>query len=202
MILYFWFSSFSDDYKLVRVIYRISVIGEVIIKAEVYAMNTDIWVEIDVKMGRVNTVQHMNWCGPYSTIPVILNGVLYWEASSSVDTRVLSFNTSEGIFDEIIIPNNIVGVEEDCWTLMGFEEKVALIVYTGERKFELWVLNENKIFWTWKLRIEDIPSVAGSLENLGVMAVVGNTRNSELLIEYRNGINWKVLLYDLNSQET
>lgn len=204
------FSLFSNDYKLIRIIYLVSVIGEVIIKAEVYSMNTDSWVEIDVKMGHVNNVERLSGYGPnyaYSIIPVILNDVFYWGACSSSDSHALSFDTSEGIFDEINIPLSIVDVsipdtEEHCWRLIEFEEQVALIVYHGEHKFKLWVLNGNRRLWTWKIKIEDISIVAGPLENSIGIIVVGYTGNGELLVEDCNGYDSKLFLYNLNSRKT
>lgn len=202
-LVFLGFSSFSNEYNLLRVIYHISSIGEVIVKAEVYAKSTESWVGIDVKMGSVDSFVHLSFYRLQETMPVVRNGIFYWLVSSLSDAHVVSFDVSEGFFDETNILHHIVDVEEPCGTIIVFKEEISLIIYSDDCKFKLWAPNENRNSWTWKLRIDDMSIIAGPLENSGgIIAVVGYTRNGELLIEHHYENDLKLLLYDRNSQET
>lgn len=155
-LVFYGFTLFSNEYMLVKLIYRnISTIGEVVVKAELYTTSTDTWVEIDVKKGRVNNVVRLCGYGPcLGTLHVVRNGILYWEPISSMEGRILTFNVSDEIVDEINIPINIINVEEHLWRIIEFEEKVSLVFCTSDRNFELWTLNGNGDSWTQRLRID------------------------------------------------
>ncbi|XP_058214506.1 uncharacterized protein LOC131325988 [Rhododendron vialii] len=198
--------------KLVRIVlYSRSMEEEdAFVQADLYVMRTDTWREIDadkvsVFLGETNNsyVQIGGSCAS-----AVLNGVFYWPACvmPTNEVIVVSFDMGDEVFRRISTPVCLDETwDEINWRITELKYKLALVIHPDDRRFDVWVLNEDQGSWTNQFKMGSFPRIppyVGCGEN-GEITVVGGMKNGELVVtDHKVSSDLKLFLYDLKARET
>ncbi|XP_058214539.1 putative F-box protein At1g59675 isoform X1 [Rhododendron vialii] len=158
------------------------------IRADLYVMSTDTWMEIDFNklllfLGEMNELgEFVNISGSFATA---LNGVFYWPARVVPTNQVVvvSFDMGNEVFRRIRTPECLHWTQNlTHWQFAELDDKIALVVSPDERGFDVWVLNENESCWTNHIKVGAFPRIASDMgyEVDGDITVVGGGKNGEL----------------------
>ncbi|XP_004248467.1 F-box protein At3g07870-like [Solanum lycopersicum] len=183
----------SDDYKLVRLVYRKT--DDVVYKdppeIEIYSINSGVWrrvIGVEIK----HCVVEFMWS------QVFVNGVVHWIAydvvanGGELRSLVMTFSIADEVFGEIMLPDALVGVIATNLSVLLFEESLAVVKYEREidvASCEVWVMNQYGVSESWS-RLYSINLVAG------MERVVGFRKNGEVLFSTRSS---DLVSYDPNS---
>lgn len=209
----FGFHPRANDYKLIRIVLYSNTRFQGNIRADLYVMSTNTWTEIDVNklspfFGEINE------CGEYDNIrqihgtsaSAVLNGVFYWPARVVPTNQVvvMSFDMGDEVFKRIRTPVCLDRTwDETNWQFVELSDKLALVVSSNARAFDVWVLNEDKSSWTNQVKLGSFPRIAtfmGYGED-GYSTVVGGGKNGELLvIEHKVSGDLKLFSYDTKTR--
>ncbi|KAM0957165.1 hypothetical protein EV1_025168 [Malus domestica] len=180
----FGYHPLLDDYKLVRIV-SLSRSNTPCIRAEVYSLRTDCWLEIDTFYFDI-----------YEPSCTAVNGFLYWIAYGRVESElILSFDMRNEAFGQLQLPDlNVLG-SPMCKKLAALKESLYLMAYTfsgRQKEFYVWQMVEQNAEVLWKLEC-----TIGPL--LGVERPLGCSLYGEIYIESSRG---ELVLYDPTTQET
>ncbi|KAI8556991.1 hypothetical protein RHMOL_Rhmol05G0299200 [Rhododendron molle] len=216
----FGYHSSANDYKLIRIVVYSSP-GRAVVLADVYAMSTGTWREIDVDK---LSVFFQNDFGGDSTVvlivgaaaPAMLNGVFYWRACiiptdafhreiDEVQEIVMSFDMADEVFRKIRMP-----VCEDytwdysiLWQIIELKDKLAVLIYPANKCCDVWVLNEDQSSWTNQFKIGSFPWIGYYMGAYVDFTLVGWAKNGELVVvDHKASGDFKLFSYDLKTQET
>ncbi|XP_015168124.1 F-box protein CPR30-like [Solanum tuberosum] len=189
------FDSKKNDYKVIQILFCLSIDHVFVYQVEIYSLNTNSWrkykgiVPSKIKYGNTS------WSMVYE------NEIFCW-LGQNVDNHevILLFNMSEEIFQNIKLPSNIgiFGEQEimrSVWVIVPFKESISLIVYClkeVEKYYDIWVMNNEmgvENCWTKLQRIGPISRVERPL---------GFWKNGELILENSSG---QLVIYDPSNQE-
>ncbi|KAH0778378.1 hypothetical protein KY290_004805 [Solanum tuberosum] len=183
----------SDDYKLVRLVYRKNddVLYNDPPEIEIYSINSGVW-------RRVIGVEIKHCIVEFMWSQVFVNGNVHWIAYDLVanggDLRslVMTFSIADEVFGEIMLPDALVGVIATNLSIMLFEESLAVVKYEREidgASCEVWVMKQYGVLESWS-RLYCINLVAG------MEKIVGFRNNGEVLFSTRSN---DLVSYDPNS---
>ncbi|KAI8556877.1 hypothetical protein RHMOL_Rhmol05G0290200 [Rhododendron molle] len=193
----FGFHPSANDYKLIRIaLYSCHPFGPYQVQADLYAMSTDTWTEIDVDKlssfsgakGWGNNDRHVGG----SCASAVVNGVFYWPADE-VQTHqviVMSFDMVDEVFRQIRTPPCLNEKRDRTnFQFTELKDKLALVIsYSHDQCLDVWVLNEDRSSWTNKLKLDLLfysnPRVASKMGSgeVGKIRVVGCAKNVQLLV--------------------
>ncbi|KAF3660900.1 hypothetical protein FXO37_13162 [Capsicum annuum] len=187
------FDSKKNDYKVIQILFCVSIDRVVVYQVEIYSLSTNSWRKYNGIVPAKIKYGNTSWSMVYK------NENFCWLAQDGENHEViLSFNMSEGIFRNTKLPLNIgtFGEREirSVWVIVPFDESISLIVYCLkelEKYFDIWVISElgTKSFWTKSQRIGPLSRVERPL---------GFWKNGEFILENNSG---QLVIYDLSNQE-
>ncbi|KAI8556993.1 hypothetical protein RHMOL_Rhmol05G0299400 [Rhododendron molle] len=204
----FGYHASANDYKLIRIVIYSNLMKDVFVQADLYVMRTDTWREIDADkfsafLGETSYVQIGGSCAS-----AVLNGVFYWPACVMPTNEVIvgSFDMGDEVFRRIQTPVCLDETwDEINWRITELKDKLALVIHLDDRRFDVWVLNEDQGSWTNQFKLGSFPRIApyvGCGEN-GEITVVGGMKNGELLVtDHKVSGNLKLFSYDPKTRKT
>lgn len=181
------FDSKKNDCMVMQILFCLSINRAFVYQVEIYSLNTNSWrkykgiVPAKIKYGNTS------WSMVYK------NEIFCWLAQD-VDNHevILSFNMSEGIFQNTTLPSNI-GMRS-VWVIAPFKESISLVVYClkeVDKYYDIWVISELGVdkCWTKYQRIGPVSRVERPL---------GFWKNGELILENSSG---QLVIYDPSNQQ-
>ncbi|XVF82965.1 hypothetical protein PTKIN_Ptkin16aG0094600 [Pterospermum kingtungense] len=185
----FGLDSFSNDYKVIFMQSYVDLdTGERCRHHAVYRMSTDSW-----RVLKAEDVDFFEDLKPYNnTSNACVNGVYYWLAYKEWEyTKVLAFHFSNEVFQLIDWPP----VTDMHGMLLPLPDgRISLWIScsdTTNRSNDIWVLNEERQYWTKLLTI-------GPLVDIERMFGFWNKNDSKVFVESVTG---QLLLYDRDTHE-
>ncbi|KAI8557008.1 hypothetical protein RHMOL_Rhmol05G0300500 [Rhododendron molle] len=208
----FGYNPSGNDYKLIRIVLYSSLTEEDSFKADVYVMRTGTWREIDADKVSVflGEKDNLGRLGSYVLIDefcasAVLNGVFYWTACvmSTNEECVMSFDMGDEVFRRIRMPVCLDGTRDETnWWIRELKDKLALVINSDDRRFDVWVLNEDQSSWTNQFKVGCFPRIEHYV-GCGEIIVVGGAKNGELLVTDHNLCgDLKLFSYDPETRET
>jgi len=195
---------------LIRIVLYFDTHFQKNLRADLYVMSTNTWTEIDVNklslfFGENNeAIVQIGW----TFASAVLNGVFYWPARVVPTSQVfvMSFDMGDEVFRRIRTPVCLDRTwDETNWRFVELSDKLALVVSSDARGFDVWVLNEDESSWTNQVKVGSFPRIAtfmGYGED-GYSRVEGGGKNGELLvIEHKVSGELKLFSYDTKTQNT
>ncbi|KAI8556881.1 hypothetical protein RHMOL_Rhmol05G0290400 [Rhododendron molle] len=185
----------ANDYKLIRIgVYYRHPVGQYQVRADLYAMSTDMWTEIDVDKLLLffgegdergyNAYRHFG--GSWAS--AVLNGVFYWRADEvrTHQVIIMPFDMGDEVFRQIRTPPCF----SKKWDGTNFQftewkDKLALVIsYSHDQCLDVWVLNEDQSSWANQMKVGYVPSVSRNMGTGEVVKirVVGCAKNGQLLV--------------------
>jgi F-box interacting protein len=179
----------TDDYKLVRLVYRFDYIVPPLV--EIYTLRTGAWRSLKAP-GPPYTI--ITW-----SLSVFLNGAVHWPAYTPADqgafrNLIVSFDMEDETFCEVAMPKSLQGVEDLKFDVVVLDGLLALVPcnkYGSVEFHSVWVMKEYGVAESWtKLYDIDVGE--------GLHRVIGFTKNGEaLLIKHK-----KLFSYSPCTQQT
>jgi F-box interacting protein len=163
----------TDDYKLVRLVYRFDYIVPPLV--EIYTLRTGAWRSLKAP-GPPYTI--ITW-----SLSVFLNGAVHWPAYTPADqgafrNLIVSFDMEDETFREVAMPKSLQGVEDLSVTVAVLDGLLALVPcnrYGSVEFHSVWVMKEYGVAESWtKLYDIDVGE--------GLHRVIGFTKNGEALL--------------------
>ncbi|KAI8556994.1 hypothetical protein RHMOL_Rhmol05G0299500 [Rhododendron molle] len=161
----FGFHPSANDYKLIRVMVYSTPTTRDNIRADLYVMSTDTWAEIgDDKV--LVFFKEMNDFGGFgshvriveSSASTVLKGVFYWLACviPTGEAIVVSFDMGDEVFRKIGLPPPCL---EETWDeinlqIVKLKDELAVVFYSDDECFDVWVLNEDNSSWTNQFKVD------------------------------------------------
>ena len=193
----------TEDYKLLRLVYKDEVDDEVLKPYQplvhIYTLRTGVWRTITGPCPGARLII------PYQFLSVFVNGAVHWLAHTDDDNIdyqtfvILSFNIGDEIFHEMALPKSLEEADE-------FNSRVAVLggslafVKSAiddsnhyETCYSVWMMKEYGVAESWA-KLFDIDV------GVQISRVVGFTKIGEVLVT--NAGNGKLLSYNPSSQRT
>ncbi|XP_019159142.1 PREDICTED: F-box/kelch-repeat protein At3g23880-like [Ipomoea nil] len=171
----------DDDLKVVRVVYeRKGVnldIGPVIPPlVEIYSLSTGVWRRITAPGVNYYIVDYI-WPQAF------VNGAVHWIGyklleDKSFQSLIAVFTMTDELFDEIMLPDELLSVDPSNLSVIVYEEFVAVVKYSRRIQgdsCELWIMKEYGVVDSWT-KLPTIELVGG------MKKLVGFRENGELLL--------------------
>ncbi|XP_055809345.1 F-box protein At3g07870-like [Solanum dulcamara] len=183
----------TGDYKLVRLVYSKNdgVVYNLPPEIEIYSTNSGVW-------RRVMGVEIKHYIVEFFLSQAFVNGAVHWIAydvvpnGGGVRSLVMSFSIADEVFEDVMLPDALVGVIPTDLSIMLFEESLAVVKYEREiddSLCEVWVMKQYGVLESWS-RLYRINLVAGMEE------IVGFRNNGEVLFSNKSN---NLVSYDPNS---
>ncbi|XP_059452369.1 F-box/kelch-repeat protein At3g06240-like [Corylus avellana] len=178
----------TDDYKLVRLVYRFDTVPPLV---EIYKLRTRAWRSLKAP-GPPYAI--ITWF-----ISVFLNGALHWPAytpahQGTFHNLIVSFDMEDETFCEVAMPKSLQGVEDLTVAVAVVDGLLALVPcnkYGMAKIHSVWVMKEYGVEESWT-------KLYGIDNGEGVNRVIGFTKNGEALLIK----NEKLFSYSPCTQQT
>ncbi|CAL5342812.1 unnamed protein product [Camellia sinensis] len=165
----FGFVPHNNDYKVVRLVYRLESIQP---EVEVYSLSTDSWRKMTTNFKDCRVVHP-------SSSPLV-NGAVHWKAynwgrgSESSDRQqwfIMSFHMMDEIFQEISLP---VAINFGAGSILAFRDSLAF--YTCS---DIWVMTDYGVVdsWTKQYTLRDTIEFSFGLMSNGEVLLIKSNGN-------------------------
>lgn len=182
-LLGFGFDSVNNDYKVVRIVYRLSIPGghhyHVPPKVEIYALSTKVWRSIC-------DVAPMYDIFNYFPSPAFVSGHLHWVASrrrenGNFHNFLSGFDMNNEVFREVMVPEILAETEVLKLAVLAWDKSLALVQYE-----KIW---QSEYCWVWKMNEYNVVESWARLFMIdmreGIRKVVNLQRTNEVIMSAR-----------------
>ncbi|XP_050209264.1 F-box/kelch-repeat protein At3g23880-like [Mercurialis annua] len=200
-VLGFGFDPKSNEYKLVRIVYRMSNNGrnvDIRPRVEVYELSKNAWRSSNSLTAPKYVISELS-------LQVFLNGAVHWigynprQAGSDFrDPGVVLFDLSKEMFEEMMLPDSLRGLSVLDLSILAYGKLLSLVEYTRNSPSQwmrygscsIWVMKEygNVESWSKQFTI-DLQAGVGKL--LGI-------KNDEVMLMVES--DGELVSYDSKNQ--
>ncbi|PIN17447.1 hypothetical protein CDL12_09888 [Handroanthus impetiginosus] len=188
----FGFDSITQDFKVLQILFCVSIDCYLIYQVEMYSSKTNSWRKYE-NIVPAKIMYYNLWSMVYK------NETFCWWAQDSSDVEViLSFDMRKEMFQKTPLPSNIEGLggqHRITRAILPIKESIGLIVYRIQeldKTFDVWILKElgENASKSWS-KVASIGPLSRIARPLGVW-------NNKFILESGNG---ELVLYNNTNQE-